>query len=94
MLWNVRHRWLTEARFAFNCYKHWAQLLLCQPGELPVTILSREGIAQGDPLSMVFYGITLAPRQRSSEQQIWGSFPLFTRMMRLLMVWRDLLHIY
>ena len=24
----VRHRWPTEARFVFNCYWHWAQLLL------------------------------------------------------------------
>ena len=30
-------------------------------GELPVTILSRQGVTQGDPLSMVLYGITLAP---------------------------------
>ena len=61
MLWTVRHRWTAGARFAFNCYKHWAQLLLRQPGDFPVTILSREGVTQGDPLSMVFYGITLAP---------------------------------
>ena len=44
MLWTVRHRWPAGARFAFNCYKHWAQLLLRQPGELPVTIMSREGV--------------------------------------------------
>ena len=61
MLWTVRHRWPDGARFAFNCYKHWAQLLLRQPGELPVTILSREGVTQCDPIDMVFYGITLAP---------------------------------
>ena len=61
MLWTVRHRWPAEARFAFNCYKHWTQLLLRQPGELPVIILSREGVTQGDPLSMVLYGITLVP---------------------------------
>ena len=61
ILWTVRHRLLAEARFALNCYKHWEQLLLRQPGELPVTILSREGVTQGDPLSMVMYGITLAP---------------------------------
>ena len=41
MLWTVRNRWPAGARFAFNYYKHWAQLLLRQPGELPVTILSR-----------------------------------------------------
>ena len=45
----------------FNCYRHWAQLLLRQPGEPPVTILSREGVTQGDPISMVLYGITLVP---------------------------------
>ena len=28
MLWTVRHRWPVGARFAFNCYRHWAQLLL------------------------------------------------------------------
>ena len=44
MLWNVRHRWLAGARFVFNCYRYWAQLLLCQTGEPPVTVLSREGV--------------------------------------------------
>ena len=44
MLWAVRHRWPAGARFAFNCYKHWAQLLLSHPGEPPVTILSIEGV--------------------------------------------------
>ena len=61
MVWNVRHRWPAEARFTFNCYRHWTQLLLCQLGEPPVTILSREGVTLGDPLSMVLYGITLVP---------------------------------
>ena len=61
MLWTVQHRWPTGARFAFNCYRHWAQLLLRHPGEPTVTILSREGVNQGDPLSMVLYGNTLVP---------------------------------
>ena len=61
MLWTVRHRWPAGARFAFNCYRHWEQLLLHQPGEPPVTIMSREGVAQGDPLLMVLYRITLVP---------------------------------
>ena len=29
MLWTVRHRWPAGSRFAFNCYRHWAQLLIC-----------------------------------------------------------------
>ena len=61
MLWTVRHRWPAGARFTFNCYRNWAQLLLRHPGEPSVRILSREGVTQGDPLSMVLYGITLVP---------------------------------
>ena len=61
MVWTVRHRWPVGARFAFNCYMRWAQFLLCQPGDPPVTILIREGVTQGDPLSMVLYVITLVP---------------------------------
>ena len=40
---------------------HWPQILLRQPGQPPVTILSREGFTQGDPILMVFYGVTLVP---------------------------------
>ena len=61
MLWTVRNRWPTGARFAFNCYMHLAQLLLHHPVELPVTILSQERVTHGDPLLMVLYGITLVP---------------------------------
>ena len=61
MLWTVQNRWPAGARFAFNCYMHWSQLLLRQMGDPPVTILSREGATQGNPFSMVMYGITLAP---------------------------------
>ena len=57
----MQHRWPVGARFAFNCYRHWAQLLFRQPGEPPVTILIREGATQGYPLSMVLYMITLVP---------------------------------
>ena len=41
MLWTVQHRWLEGGRIAFNCYRHWAQLLLRQRGEPPVTVLGR-----------------------------------------------------
>ena len=61
MLWTVRHCWQAGARFVFNCYRHWAQLLLRQLGETPAKILSREGVTQGDPILMVLYGITLVP---------------------------------
>ena len=61
MLRTVRYRWPVGARFAFNCYRHWAQILLRQPGEPPLTILIREGLTQGDPLLVILYGITLVP---------------------------------
>ena len=55
----MQHRWPLGSRFVLYCYMHWAQLLLCHPGDAPVIILIREVITQGDPLSMVLYGITL-----------------------------------
>ena len=61
MMLTVQHLYLAGARFEFKCYRHWAQLLLHQPGEPPVTILIREGFTQGDPISMVLNGITLSP---------------------------------
>ena len=77
MLWTVRHRWTTGARFAFNFYRHWAQLLLSQPGEPSVTILRCEGVTQGDPLSMVLYRITLirlAEELRASDPGLLSPF--------------------
>ena len=44
MMWNVRHRCPEGAKFVSNCYRHWAQLLLLQIGDPPVTILIREGV--------------------------------------------------
>ena len=60
MLWTVGNCWPAGSRFVFNCYRHWAQLLLRQPGDQPVKILIQEGVTQGDTLSMVLYRITLA----------------------------------
>ena len=45
----------------FNFYRHWAQLLLRQLREPPVTIMFQEVVTQGDPLSMVLDKITLIP---------------------------------
>ena len=61
MLWTVRHRWTAGVRFLFNCYKHYAQLLLFQSGHPPVTLLSQEGVTKGYPLLVVLYVITLTP---------------------------------
>ena len=77
ILWTVRHHWLTGARFALNFYRHWEQLLLCQPGGPPVTILIQEGVTHGDPLSILLYGITLVPpadELRAAESGILSPF--------------------
>ena len=39
MLWTVRPLCPAWARFTFNCYRHWAQLLIRQPGNEPVILL-------------------------------------------------------
>ena len=65
MLWTVCHPWPVGARFAFNFYRHWAQLLLRQPGEQPVTILIREGVTQGDPSRWYCMLSPLSPWPRS-----------------------------
>ena len=44
---------------------------------MPVTILSREGVTQGDPLSMVLYRVTLVPlaeELRAADQGILSPF--------------------
>ena len=77
MLWTVRYRWPAGARSAFNCYRHWAQLLILHLEEPPVTILSREGVTQGDPLSVVLYGITLIPLVKELRAADPGLLSLF-----------------
>ena len=39
MLRTVRHHWPAGKKFAFNSYRHWAQLLLRHQGGPPVTIM-------------------------------------------------------
>ena len=55
MLWAVRHGWPRIARFAFNCYLRKIRLVVCVPGQVVMILMSREGVAQGDPLVMVLY---------------------------------------
>ena len=92
MMWTVRHRWPAGARFAFNCYRHWGQLLLHHMGDPTVKILSREGVTQGDPLSMVLYGITLVLLTEELRAADPGLLSPYTHMMRRLTVRRDVAH--
>eukprot|EP00957_Ditylum_brightwellii_P032559 2467100-Ditylum_brightwellii.AAC.1 len=68
MLWTVFHRWLVGARFVFNCYQHWAQLVIRQPGKDPVVLHIKEGVTQGDPTSMITYSITLLPLAKETQR--------------------------
>jgi hypothetical protein len=69
MLWAVQHEWPSGARFVFNCYKHWAVLVLRGNDGRAVFIFSKEGVSQGDLLSMFAYGIGILPliRQLKAE---------------------------
>jgi hypothetical protein len=70
MLWAVRHEWPSGARFVLNCYKHWAVLLLRGNDGHAVFIFSKEGMTQGDPLSMF-----LRNRHPASHQPTQGRVP-------------------
>jgi hypothetical protein len=52
MLWTIRHEWPSGARFVFNCYRHWATLVIPGKGGTVVGIFSKEGVTHGEPPSM------------------------------------------
>jgi hypothetical protein len=70
MLWTVWHTWVAGSRFAFNCYRHAAQLIVCQTGGPCSVILSEEGVTQGDLLSMILYGLALAPLAQEIREAV------------------------
>ena len=60
MLWTVRRNCPEGARFMFNCYKHWVQLLLhCLGTSSPAILINQERITHVEPFLVVLYGITL-----------------------------------
>ena len=61
MLWTVRHLWPKGSRFAFNSYRHAALLVVRNRTRDAEFLASCEGVTQGDPLSMILYGIALIP---------------------------------
>ena len=66
MLWAVCHNWPSGAQFTFNCYRHWAILVVRNTEDGSVHFLHRkEGVTQGDPLAMIAYGIRVLPLIRA-----------------------------
>ncbi len=57
-LWNARVLWPRAARFVFNTYQGYSYLVL---EGCPEFILSKEGVTQGDPLSMLLYSVAVLP---------------------------------
>ena len=58
MLWAVWHEWPSGAQFTFNCYRHRATLVVQDTGDSSGHFLhSKEGVTQGEPLSMIAYCI-------------------------------------
>jgi hypothetical protein len=61
MLWTVQHEWPSGAQHVFNCYRHFAILVIRAGNNRFLVILSKEGATQGDPLVMVMHGVGLLP---------------------------------
>ena len=69
--WTIRHIWPAGARYVFNCYRHWSVLVVRAGNGNATFLFSKEGVTQGDPLSMVAYGWDSFPSSDSSRM----SFP-------------------
>ena len=72
-LLNIRKLWPRCSTFIFNTYRGWSPLILQGAQEI---LYSMEGTTQGDPLAMLFYGISLIPlinllKERGSCKQCW-----------------------
>ena len=61
-LWNARVLWPRCSRCLFNTYRGYAALFLQGSSDY---LLSKEGVTQGDPLSMMLYAVAILPLIRS-----------------------------
>ena len=56
-MWKVIHSCLSSAIFVFNYYQHHTQFIVRKLYGTDDTILVCKGVDQGDPLTMVVYGM-------------------------------------
>ena len=61
MLWEVRNDLPIGARFAFNCYRHCATLVIRSGNGNGHFLYSKEVLTQRDPLEMVAYRLGILP---------------------------------
>ena len=57
-LWNIRVLWPRCSRFLFNSYRGWGSLVVQGSDKF---MFSKEGVTQGDPLSMFMYAVDTIP---------------------------------
>ena len=57
MLWALWNEWPSGAQFTFNCYCHWSTLVIRDWGGGVHLFFSKEGVIQGNPLTMIVYGL-------------------------------------
>ena len=67
ILWNARILWPRCSRFIFNTYRGWAPLVIAGGKSI---VYSKEGVTQGDPLSMFLYAIGTLPLIHSLKSQM------------------------
>ena len=70
VLWNSRVKWPRCSQYSFNTYRGWAPLVLKGSGSM---LHSKEGITQGDPLSMFIYAIATLPLINTVHHPYQGS---------------------
>jgi hypothetical protein len=70
ILWNSRILWPHCSRFIFNTYRGWVPLIMKESNEL---LYSKEGVTQGDPLSMFLYAVGTLPLIRLLDRPDQGS---------------------
>ena len=99
MFWYVRHESPSASQFNFNCYRHWATLLVRDTGDGSGHVFhSKEGGTQEDTLSMIVYVVGVLPLIRGLRgayprvKQLWyadnevagGKFPHILAHLRYL----------
>ena len=57
MIWAVQHEWTSGTQFTFNCYRHWATLVVRDIGDGSGHFFhSKEGMTQGYPYAIYDHG--------------------------------------